>query len=72
MIQRREGLRFAHQAVTSGCIARQFRGQDLDRDAAAKQAVARLVHLSHATGAERADDVIGTEAIARAQSAAER
>ena len=36
--------------------------QDLDGDGTVEPRVPRVVHLSHAAGAERADDLVGSEA----------
>ena len=33
----------------------------LDRDVAAQPRVARAIHLTHAAGAEEADDFVGTQ-----------
>ena len=35
--------------------------QDLDRDGAIQPRVLRLVDLSHSSGAERREDLVGTE-----------
>jgi hypothetical protein len=41
---------------------RKGRGQDLQRDVAMELGVAGMVHLTHATGAERRQQFIGTQA----------
>ena len=55
MIQRRDGARFALEAVA------EFGGRLLDRDEAIEPRVARFVHLAHPAGTERARDFIRTE-----------
>ena len=65
MVQRREDLRFTlkpRQAIRIGdeCVRK-----DLERHIALQLGVVRAVHLAHATSAQRADDVIGTEVSTR-------
>ena len=62
MIQRREHARFALEPRQPVRIVNDRIGQDLDRDVAVEARVARAIDLAHATGAESADDLVGTEA----------
>ena len=49
------------RARTSGFDERCWR-QHLDRDLASEPRVAGAIHLAHAAGAERGDDLVGAEA----------
>ena len=61
MIQGREELRLALEAGQAVGIASEEVGQDLERDVAPEPRVAGAKHLSHATGAERGDDLVGAQ-----------
>ena len=50
--------------TTVGALARRF-GQHLDRDVAAQPRIAGAVDLSHAAGAEQADDLVRADSGAR-------
>jgi hypothetical protein len=60
VIQRRGVLRFAHQPCSSAIVRGEVLYQ-LYRDGAAQTRVAGAIHLSHAAGANQADDLVGTE-----------
>jgi hypothetical protein len=62
MVQRGEDLRLALEAREAVGVVRKGRGQDLQRDVAMELGVAGMVHLTHATGAERRQQFIGTQA----------
>ena len=64
MVQRREQLRLALEARESLGVAREERGQNLDRDVATELGVARPVDFAHAAGAEPGDDRVGSELLA--------
>ena len=61
---------FSAETARASCSKRRRRSassendgrQDLDRDLAPEPRVARAVHLAHAAGAERRDDLVGAEA----------
>ena len=61
MIQRREQLRFALEAGQPIGIAGEEVGQNLERDVTPEPQIAGAKHFSHATGAERGDDLIGAQ-----------
>jgi hypothetical protein len=61
MIQRREHACFALEPRQPVRIVNDRVGQDLDCDVALEARVERAVDLAHPTGAERADDFVGTE-----------
>ncbi len=62
MVECGEDFRFALEARNPFRIAGKGRGQDLYRDIAFQQRVARSINLAHATGAEHGFDFVGTEA----------
>ena len=62
MIERAGGARLLLEALQMIAILRQRRGQHLDRHLPPDARVARAVDLAHATGAERAGDLVGAEA----------
>jgi hypothetical protein len=68
MGQGRDGLRLALEARPRVGILRKMRGKDLDRDETVEPRVARAIHLAHAPGSERGDDLVRTEARARGQA----
>ena len=61
-------LRFALEARETLGVLRERRGQHLDRDVATELRVPRAVHLAHAAGAERRDDLVRPEAQTRGQA----
>ena len=61
MIQRRQRLRFAREAHHAVGIGREEVGEDLDRDLTIEPRVTCAVNLAHASGAERADDLVVRE-----------
>jgi hypothetical protein len=63
MIQRGERLRFARKTRETVGIAREHFGEHFNRDVAIESRVSRAVYLSHAAGAEVADDFIGAETL---------
>ena len=69
MVQRGEDLRFAPEAREAIGIQREGRRPDLERDVAIEVGVARPVDLAHAAGADKLEDRVGTERIARLQGA---
>ena len=68
MVERRDGARFALEALAELGIGGECVGQDLDRDDAIEPRVARLVDLAHAAGADEREDFVGAEAGAGGQS----
>src|SRR5215203_990289 len=64
MVQRRERACFTFEADHTVRIRHPFAGQDLDRDFAAKPAIAGAVDLSHPTGSEEALHLVATDAAA--------
>ncbi len=61
MVERGEQSRLALEARQPLGLLRERRGQHLDRHLASQPRVARAVHLAHAAGAERRDDLVGPE-----------
>ena len=61
VIERGGGLRFPLEAGETVRVQRELGRQHFDRDVAGEPSVARPVDLAHAAGAQRCDDVIGTE-----------
>jgi len=61
VIECRQRPRFACEARAPLGISREVRRQELDRDIAAKLAVARAIDLAHAARAERRHDSVGAE-----------
>src|SRR5947199_2899958 len=57
-----DGARLALEACFSIRILGQMRREHLDRDRALEPRVARLVHLTHASGAQQTDDLKRAEA----------
>ena len=57
----RDGTRLTLEALAELRIGGERVGQDLDRDGAVEPRVAGLVHLAHAAGAERRDDLVRAE-----------
>ena len=57
---------FFEPAQPVGAIGQRCR-QDLDRDVAGEAGVARAIDLAHAAGADRRDDLVRAETIARRQ-----
>ncbi len=57
MIQRREQHRFLLEACEPVGLLRELRRQHLDRDLAPELGVERAVHLAHAPGPEKAEDL---------------
>ena len=61
VVEGRQQLRLALEAGEPLGILREVGGQHLDGDVAAEPGVARSIHLAHAAGAERRDDLVGAE-----------
>jgi hypothetical protein len=61
MVQRGDGLRLALEALANLLVAGQHRGNQLDGDIAIQARIARAMDLPHAAGAERAEDLVGSE-----------
>jgi hypothetical protein len=59
--ERGDGSRFLLEARASVGIRCQVCREDLECDVATEPRVARLVHLAHATGADRGKDLVGTQ-----------
>jgi hypothetical protein len=57
MIQRRQQFRLALKAGDAIGIAAHRLGQDFDRDVALQLRIARAIHLAHAAGADRVEDL---------------
>ena len=64
MVQRGERPRLAREAGQLFRTRGKRRRQDLDRDVAIERRVARAVDLAHPARTERADDFVGTQALA--------
>jgi hypothetical protein len=62
MIERCEQSRFAFEARHATGVGRERRRQDLQGDITIQLRVARAIDLTHAPGAERREDFVGTEA----------
>jgi hypothetical protein len=62
MVQRGEHLRFALESGQAIGIAREYLGQDLERDIAAEPRIARAPHFAHAARAEGGQHFIRAEA----------
>ena len=62
MIERAGGARLLLEARQVVAVLRHRRGEDLERHLAPDARVARAIDLAHAAGAERAGDLVGSEA----------
>jgi hypothetical protein len=62
MVQDSGGSRFLLEAPEAVGIARERRGQDLDRDLPSEAVVARPIDLPHPSGADLAEDLVRAEA----------
>src|SRR5262245_57885894 len=61
MVERRNGSRLAFEALADlGPLSGVWR-KHLDGDGAVQPRVARFVHLTHAAGAQRRDDLVGSQ-----------
>jgi hypothetical protein len=65
MIERRDGLRLLLESAQSLRIARERCGQNFDGDIPVETGVARAIHLAHAAGSGRSDDLVWANACAR-------
>ena len=63
--ERRDRTCFALKALAKPGIVRRLLRKDFERDGPIQPRVARAIHLAHASGAERRDDLIGAESHAR-------
>ena len=61
VVEAGDGLRLALEAGPDLLVGRQVLRQHLDRDLAAKAGVLRAVHLAHAAGAKRREDLVGAQ-----------
>ena len=61
MVQRARGACFALEALQAVAVVGERRGQQLDRHLAAEAGVAGAIHLAHAPGPERAENLVGAE-----------
>ncbi len=61
MVQRPGRLGFLLEALQAIRVLRKRRRQHLDRDVALEPLVARPIDLAHPSGADRREDLIGTE-----------
>jgi hypothetical protein len=61
MVQGGEHLRFAQQAGAAPRVSGKRIRQHLERDQAAEADVACAIHLSHAAGSDRADNLVGPD-----------
>ena len=68
MIELRDGARLAFEARLQVWAGHQRRVQDFDGNGAVKPGVARPIDVAHATGANRRDDLIGSQTGSRNQS----
>ena len=62
MVQRREDVRLAGEAGEPVGVLRERPGHDLEGHFALETRVARAPDLAHASGSERAEDLVGPEA----------
>ena len=62
MLQRRDGLRFALEALLHLRVGDPMRRQHFDRDGARQTRVGGFVDLAHAAGADGSDDFVRAEA----------
>ena len=62
VVERRRGAGLALEALAAVLARGELGPQPLDRDLAPEPRVARAEHLAHATRAERAQDLVGSEA----------
>ena len=67
VIERRGRARLLLEAGAPLGVLGKSRREDLDRHLAAETGIARLVDFSHASGAERSNDFVGSESRSRAQ-----
>jgi hypothetical protein len=67
MVERREELRLALEALQAVGIGGPYGRQDLDRDVTAQRRVARPVDLAHASGAECRENLVRSETRAGSQ-----
>ena len=67
MIEGCEDFRFALETCHARGVSREGFRQDFQRDVASKLRIARAIDLTHSSRAERRQDCVGTEAIARDQ-----
>ncbi len=65
MVERREELRLAPETVEPRLVLGQLVGESLERDLAAKLGVAGAVDAPHSSLAEKAEDFVRTQALAR-------
>ncbi len=65
MVQRRNGPSFALKPPAPVGVPREGLGQDLNRDVTAEPRIASLVHVAHAAGAQRHEDLIRSKQCAR-------
>ena len=68
MLQRRDGARFALEALAQLRVGGERVGQDLDGDGAIEPRVTRAVDLAHPARAERRDDLVRAEPRTRGDS----
>jgi hypothetical protein len=68
MIQRGKHLRFTTETCESFRIVRKRGWQDLECDLAPELRVLRAIHLAHAAGTERGEDLIQAESMAGCES----
>ena len=64
MVQRGNSARFAFEAGAQIFAFGDVFGQNLDRDGAVEPGVAGFVHLAHAAGAERGENLVRAEFVA--------
>ena len=62
VVQAGDGLRFALEPLVGNAAVGPAREEQLDRDFAIQARVFGEVHLAHATGSERGDDFVRTQA----------
>jgi len=67
MIERRQGLRLVLETRQVAGVGGERLGQNLERHFAVQLGVARAVHLSHSSRAERGDDLVGADSGSRWQ-----
>ena len=65
VIQTAGGAGFLFESTLAFGIAREFRGQELDRDVPLQLRIARAIHLTHAADAETAKELESANSITR-------
>jgi hypothetical protein len=67
MIEARDGLGFALEALFANGIRGELRGENLNRYRAIKACVIGAIHFAHAARTERDADLVGTKLCTRSE-----